>query len=170
MDLQDLDGLNSRSHSDKTQANNIPKQPTTPSPKVNNSSKKQPTKGSAIAKLQQTSNQRGEALATAKQSANSKITEAGYKSGRKKAQTYSQADNLGLVDGILLHEIDQAEQIGLQLELLDELTDETIDVEAIMDAGDPLARLLNHSISLESINQQFSTELSLLPSSEKSEN
>lgn len=69
----------------------------------------------------------------------------------------------------MLHEIDQAEQIGLQLELLDELTDSAIDVEAIMEAGDPLAKLLNHSISLESIDQ-YSTELSLLPCSEKSEN
>ncbi|MDJ0553370.1 MAG: hypothetical protein QNJ68_02800 [Microcoleaceae cyanobacterium MO_207.B10] len=167
MDLQDLDNVNSRSHSQNDKQPETQKQP--PKTKPNNS-KKQPTKDSAIAKLQHTSNDRAEALATAKQTTQAKIAEAGYKSGRRKAQqTYAQADNLGFIDGVLLHEIDQAENIGTQLELLDELSDNSLDLDALITAGDPIKKLLNHSISVESLNQ-FSTELSLLPSSEKSEN
>ncbi|MGB3510952.1 MAG: hypothetical protein WBA93_17310 [Microcoleaceae cyanobacterium] len=160
MALQDLDKNRTVENNGKTAPNNNQQQKTKPKTKND--------KG-AIAKLQQTSNDRAEALATAKQSTQAKIAEAGYKSGRKKGQnTYGQADNLGFIDGILLHEIDQAENIGTQLELLDELSDNSLDLDALIVAGDPLKKLLNHSISVESINQ-LSTELSLLPSSENLE-
>ena len=163
MALQDLDKNRNVEGNGKTAPNNNhqhQQQKTKPKTKNN--------KG-AIAKLQETSNNRAEALATAKQNTQAKIAEAGYKSGRKKAQqTYAQAENLGFVDGVLLHEIDQAENIGTQLELLDELSDSSLDLDALIAAGDPLKKLLNHSISVESLNQ-YSTELSLLPSSENLE-
>ena len=164
MALQDLDKNRNVENNGKTAPNNNnhQHQQQKPKPKTKND------KG-AIAKLQQTSNNRAEALATAKQNTQAKIAEAGYKSGRKKAQqTYAQADNLGFIDGVLLHEIDQAENIGTQLELLDELSNDSLDLDALITAGDPLKKMLNHSISVESIDQ-YSTELSLLPSSENLE-